>query len=201
MTELNEIYSLPATSRYFLIALICAIIMIAVYWQDILPLRQALAVSHQQEKQLTAQLQKLYSRENVLEEKMGALPETKAMLNEWQKKFIKQGDMNKLLKEIIAISKRDKLRLTVFDPGLVMQVNVIDGATPVRVQLSQGQHYFKQSFKVALEGSYAQTARFIEQITNLPWTVVVGNFSLNKLPVEDMYSIQMLMYVYYLKNA
>lgn len=186
MRELSEIYSLPAPSRYFLIALICAIMVIAVYWQDILPLRQALAVSHQQEKQLTAQLQKLYSEENVLEEKMAALPETKAMLNEWQKKFIKQDDMNKLLKEIVAMSKRDKLQIT-----------LLTASPPTSRGLSG---VWAQPFKIGLVGSYAQTTRFVEQIANLPWTVVVGKFSLVKLVTDDKYAIQMELFVYYLKG-
>jgi len=165
MNNLHAIYLLPARLRYFLIALICMIIVIFVYWQDILPLKRAFAVSQQQEKQLIQQLQKLSYQEMSLEEKMAQLPETKMMLSEWQKKFIKHSDVNKLLKEIISISKRDKLQVKLFD------------AAPV----SQENRYLKQPLKIILVGEYAQTTHFIEQIAHLPWTVVVESFALSRL--------------------
>ena len=56
--------------RYFLIVLICTMIVMAGYWQDILPLRHELVLSKQQEQQFLQQLQKLYYQEILLEEKM-----------------------------------------------------------------------------------------------------------------------------------
>ncbi len=146
-------------------ALVCAVILILVYWQDILPLKRELVFSKQQEKLLTEQLQNLYYQETSLEEKMGELPEANTTLNEWQKKFIKYSDSSKLLKEVVIISKKDNLQVRSFDS----------------ISLNYENNYWKQSFKMVLIGDYGQIAQFIEQIGNLPWTVVVGNFSLSRL--------------------
>src|SRR5579872_2974078 len=131
--------------RYFLIVLICTMIVMAGYWQDILPLRHELVLSKQQEQQFLQQLQKLYYQEILLEEKMGELPETKSKLNEWQKKFIKQDDMSKLLNEIMAISKRDQLQIKFFDAESIIQEN----------------NYVKQPFKIILVGDYSHIAQFV----------------------------------------
>lgn len=183
MKNSDEIYSLPIMHRYFFIILLCMIVGILIYWQDILPLRHELVLGGQQEKKLTQQLQKLYYQELLLEEKMSEMPMTKMNLMEWQKKFIKQVDINKLLKEIIAISKRDKLQITLFNSGFIIQKN---------------NHYMKQPFKMVVTGHYAEIARFIEQIANLPWTVVIGNFSLSKISADETYSTEMELSVYYL---
>lgn len=179
----NGIYLLSTRSRYFLIALICTMTVLVVYWQDILPLKQEFAFTKVQEKQLSLQLQKLYFQENRLEEKMGELPATKYKLNEWQKKFIKQTDMNKLLKEIIAISKRDKLQVKFFDSGSIREEN----------------NYLKQSFKIGLVGDYSNVAQFVEEVANLPWTVVILNFSLAHLELNKTYFTEIEFYVYSIK--
>ena len=168
--------------HYFLILFICTIIVIAVYWQDIFPLRRELVLSKQQEQQFIQQLQKLYYQEILLEEKMGELPETKSKLNEWQKKFIKQDDMSKLLNEIMAISKRDQLQIKFFDAESIIQEN----------------NYVKQPFKIILVGDYSHIAQFVEEVGSLPWTVVVGNFSLSRLS-DKTYSTELNFYIYYYK--
>jgi Tfp pilus assembly protein PilO len=179
----NEIY-LSARMRYFFIFLVCTMIVIAGYWQDILPLRQELGRVKLQEQQLSMQLQKLSYQEISLEEKMGELPAAKSKLNEWQKKFIKQSDMDKLLKEIMAISKRDKLQIKFFNSGAVTEEN----------------NYVKQSFKMGLVGDYASVARFVDEVANLPWTVVVGDFSLTSLLLNKLYSTELEIYVYSLNK-
>lgn len=171
-------------ARHFFIALICIVITVIIYWQDILPLRKKLIFTHIQEKELNQQLQKMYYQEVSLEEKMSEIPETKMRLNLEQKKFIKYRDLDKLLKEIVAISKRDQLQIKLFDSLAVLQENV----------------YLKRSFKIVLVGNYSNIARFIEQIANLPWTVVIGHFSLSKILVDETYSTELLFYVYYLNE-
>ncbi len=171
----------PARWRYVLIGLICLPMIVLFYWQDILPLRQELLIKQQQEKQLMSELQQLYSQENSLEGSMAQLPQTKTLLNEWQKKFIKYSDINKLLNEIIAISKRNQLKIKLFESGAVAPEN----------------NYAKQSFKIVLVGDYMHATQFIEQMANLPWIVVVGNFSLAKLSSAE-YSTELQFYVYYL---
>src|SRR5437879_5577436 len=180
----KEIDLFPARWRYFLIMLICLPIIVLFYWQDILPLRQELLTIQQQEQQLTSELQKLYNQENSLEGKMAELPQTRTLLNEWQKKFIKFGDIDKLLREIIAISKRNKLIIKLFDAEAVIQES----------------SYVKQPFKIALVGDYKHTTQFIEQMASLPWTVVIGNFSLVKTS-SDEYTTDLEFYVYYFKNT
>ena len=180
----NEIYLLSARRQFFVIVLICAIIAMAGYWLAIFPLQNKLALTKQQGQQLTQLLQKLYYQEFSLEEKMSQLPETKILLNEGQKKFIKYNDMNKLLNEIIAISKRDKLQIKSFSSENAIAEN----------------NYLKQPFKIILQGDYLQTAQFIEEIANLPWTVVIGNFSLAKISSENIYSTEFQFFVYYLNN-
>lgn len=167
--------------HYFLITFISLIIIILIYCQDILPLRKELAFSYSQEKKLTQQLRGLYYQEMLLEGKMADIPGTKTTLSEWQKKFIKQDDINKLIGEIIAICKRDKLQIKLFNAGLTAKEN----------------NYTKQPLTLILSGNYGQISRFVEQIANLPWTVMVGDFALSKQSEDENYLTQMELYIYY----
>src|SRR5687768_11095863 len=106
----NYYVSSRAEWRYIIISFICIMVAGYIYWQDILPLKQALFMNQQHETILIQQLSQLNSLEKLFETNMAKMPQTKNLLNEWQKKFIKSTDMRKLFKEIIAISKRDKLQ-------------------------------------------------------------------------------------------
>ncbi|HSW69059.1 MAG TPA: type 4a pilus biogenesis protein PilO [Gammaproteobacteria bacterium] len=172
--------------HYLLIMFVCASVVVFVYLQDILPLRRELISGREQREQLRQQLQKLYYQETSLEEKMAKLPETKIMLNEWQKKFIKYSDSDKLLKEIIAVSKRDHLQIKSLNSSALGREN----------------DYLKQSFKIVLEGDYQQVAHFIGQLGNLPWTVVIGSFSLSRLLSDagQLFSGELEFSVYYLNR-
>ncbi len=173
-------------TRYFLVFFICVLTAVLVYWQDIFPLQRELALNKQQEKQLAQQLKALYVQGVSLEEKMGQLPETQNLLNEWQKKCIKQSDLDKLLKEIAATGKRDKLQIKLLSSQAIIQEN----------------HYLKQPVKILLTGDYLQTAQFIEHLASLPWTVVVGDFSLARESSSEtgqFFSTDILFYVYYFK--
>ncbi len=171
--------------RYLLITFLIMVMVMLFYWQDILPLKKQLSLYRWQEIQFTRQLQRLYYQEMLLEGKMADMPETKFALNEWQKKFIKQNDINKLIKEIIAISQRDKLQITVLRVGSAAREN----------------NYTKQPLNMVLLGDYAKISRFAEQIANLPWTVVIGDFSLAKTAQDNNYSAEMALYIYYLSGG
>ncbi len=161
---------------------ICAGVMALGFWKVLLPEAREWVFAKKQEQMLQRQLQTLYQKEIALEEEMAQIPRTKSALSEWQKKFIKYDDINKLSNEIMAMGKRDQLQVLSFYPdSSVMLEN----------------NYFRQSFKMTLNGNYRQIARFIEQIAALPWTVVVGNFSLVIASFETC-SAGIVLYVYYL---
>lgn len=181
----NETYALSVRARYFLILLICMVIVIAVYWQVILPQSRELIVSRQQGKQLNTQLQHLLYQEMSLEEIMVQFPGTKSALDEGQKKFIKYDDRDKLLKEMIAIARRDHLQVNLSYAGLAVNEN----------------NYIRQPCKIVATGDYPHMSRLIEQIANLPWTVVVKNFSIARLASSDIYSGVMEVDVYYMKET
>ncbi len=177
-----KIMSLSAPIRYVLISLACTLLVFLLYYQDILPLYQELNAAQKQEQQLIQTLQKLYYQENVLEVKMPQLPATKAILNEWQKEFIKRADSDKLLKVIIKTAKKNKLTILLTESESITQEN----------------KYLRQPFKFMLRGDYGQIVDFIKQIANLPWLVIVNRFILNELS-PPLFSADVEFSVYYLK--
>lgn len=151
--------------RYLFVSLVCAVIALLLYYQDILPLYQQLYVTQDQEKQLNETLHKLYYEETALEEKMPQLPATKAILSAWQKEFIKHADVDKLVKMIIITGKKNKLAI------------VLTGSAPV----TQENNYLRQPFKFILRGDYGQIVEFIKQVASLPWLVSVDRFTVSEL--------------------
>jgi Tfp pilus assembly protein PilO len=175
----NALYFLSAQWRYFLIILLSAIILMAGYWKIILPLEHTLFLAKQQEMQINHQLQKLYTDEIFLSVTMAKIPQTKNALNEWQKKFIKYDDMGKLLKEILAMAKRNQLEVQSFRSDSDFLEN----------------KYIRRSFELSINGSCMHIAKFIEHIVHLPWTVIVENFSLAALSPDNA-SAELVLSVY-----
>ena len=175
--------------KIFLLTLLFGGILFALgYWQDILPLKQRLLTSQQNEEKLTRQLHELVYQELALEDKMGQLPATKARLTEWQKRFIKKNDLNTLLKEIVALGKLDNLRVQLFTLTVP----------------NQERNYVKQPIKVGVIGDYNQITHFINHIASLPWLVVVGNFLLLKVPsdsIAPLFSAELEFDIYYLTST
>lgn len=183
MTSFLNAKSLSFTrARYWGVPLICAVIVVLAFWKVLLPTGREWLLAKQQEQVLRRQLQTLYQKGISLEEEMAQIPRTRSALSEWQKKFIKYDDMNKLSKEIMAMGKRDQLQVLSFYPNS---------------SVMKEKNYFRQSFRMTLNGSYTQIAHFIEQVATLPWTVVVGNFLLARVS-DEVCSVEMVLYVYYL---
>ena len=181
----SQVYLLPARVRYFFIFLIFMVIIVAGYWQVILPQHRELGEIRQQGKYLSAQLQALFYQEFSLEEKMEALPQMKFDLNEGQKKFIKYNDRDKLFMEMRAIAKRDHLQSDLSCPGKVVL----------------GGYYVRQPCRMVATGEYSQLSRLIAQIANLPWTVVVKNYSLTRFGSTAVYTGVLALDVYYSKES
>jgi Tfp pilus assembly protein PilO len=177
-----KIVSLSASMRYALVGVVCSLIVFLLYYQDILPLYQELNAAQNQEQQLTQTLRRLYYQETVLEVKMPQLPATKAILNEWQKEFIKRADVDKLLKVMIKTARKNKLTVLLTEAAPIMLAG----------------NYPRQPFKFVLRGDYVQLIDFIKQIANLPWLVIVNRFALNELS-PSLFSADVEFSVYYLK--
>ncbi|MEO8401879.1 MAG: type 4a pilus biogenesis protein PilO [Gammaproteobacteria bacterium] len=177
-------------SRLFLkgmIAMICGIILFCGYWFDIAELKNQLNVSETVELTLKKEINSLLYAQVYLEENNAELPQIKAMLKEWQAKLIKSKDLLSLLKQIIRTGRANNLHINFFtsDPEV------------------KEDNYFKTPFKLMVVGDYMQTANFIYQVANLPWIVVVGDFTVAKMYQDTrskLFSTELNLEVYYLKK-
>ncbi len=164
MPYLDKMFS-GSLFHYFFMGLICVALAVFVYVHDIAELRQQYVSGKETQQRLAMQSKALNYRQMLLEEEVAQFNEVKVVLKEWQNKFIKYRDLNKLVKEIRTMGRMNKLNFSLFKPGQGVQEN----------------DYIKQPFYVVVTGNYVQTAQFIKQIAKLPWIVIIGNFTVSRV--------------------
>lgn len=150
--------------RHIIILLICMATAVVWYRYDIAGLRQTNAFLKGQEANLKEQANILIHRQELLEDLVVQFSEVKDVLTHWQDKFIKDRNLKELILEIKAIGHENKLYFKVFSPKMTTKEN----------------NYSKQPFDVVIIGNYVQTKRFIDQITRLPWMVVINDLRITR---------------------
>ncbi len=170
---------LMALLQIGLLSLVCAILFIVGYQFDIFPLESRLLTAQQTHSLLKKQLHAVDAEQFLLEEKMARLPEVKNLLTTWQSHSIRERDLTDLIKIILKMSRAHHLQMNYINAG-EKQV--------------QGQSVWIPVNVIAV-GEYGPLNQFIAEIAELPWLVMVDDFTVTVMD-ESHYSAEMQLRVY-----
>lgn len=162
--DLKIVYTWPWPAKFFVIGMFCALILYMGYFFDITNLARTLRGIKQQELDVKQQFITVFNQQSVLEGDVAALPKLKDLLINWQRKLIQPSALPELLNEILKIGTSNQVQFNLFTPLSEEKEGI----------------YNKVPIKVVIVGGYNQIAGFISQVANMPWIVVIGNFTLSK---------------------
>lgn len=197
--DFNNIHEWPIVTRCIVIALVCVVVFYIGYKWDIAALQKKLQTSHSEESNLKLEYESIIKKQSDAKIKLAHFNESRVLLNEWQKKLITYNQLPELLNQILKIGNNNSLYFSLFEPGEAVNDN----------------HYQKIPIKVIAAANYHQIADFVSQIANLPWIVVIDNFTIsneNKNSVlgtklaetanaQHLLTLEMIIAIYYKPNA
>ncbi len=149
-----------------LLVILCNVIavFIAAYFVDFLNLIEYKKAAKERQHRLQSAVLESVQQQSLLEESIEPLPQLKLLLHSWQKKLVNPVNISELQNQIVKMGHANQL--------VFRQIKTMDDQ-------SEGKYSRVPVFLVA-KGHYADIARFISQIANLPWIVVIDHFSIYK---------------------
>jgi type IV pilus assembly protein PilO len=157
--------------------LLCVVMVVGIfaYFLDqSVTLSQQLSAVRQQTKTLKQQSRALFYQQVLLEEDDLHYLQLKKTVAEWQGKFIKTTDINKLLREIKKIGSASQLQFLTFQTGNFIKLD----------------RYTKIPVKIAAIGTFDDTVNFINQMANLPWLVSIGDLTFTAIQPNSVVTSQ-----------
>src|SRR3990167_3336316 len=158
----NNIHEWPIMTRVIMIAFICLIVFFIGYKWDIAALQKKLSLAETQEKDLKLQYENVIKKQLEANAQVSHFNEMRIVLTEWQKKLISYNDLPELLNQVLKIGNNNALYFSLFDPAPAVEAN----------------NYEKLPINIIAAANYHQFADFLSQIANLPWIVVIDNFTI-----------------------
>lgn len=166
----KNIYEWPLITRILIIGLVCAVVFYLGYWLDTSSLNEDLENTQRKEEDIKEQLKLVISKEEMTKNELSQFDMLEKLLSQWQKRMITYSELPEILNQILKIGATNHLHFSLFNPGQ---------------EVKEGS-YLKVPIKVIAVGSYHQLGDFISQVANLPWIVVVGDFTLSKENKNDV---------------
>ena len=166
--DLKAVYTWPWAAKLFVIGMFCALIIYMGYFLDITNLVRTMRGIKQQELDVKQQFLSVFHQQSILEGDVAALPKLKALLISWQKKLVQPAALPELLNEILKMGTSNQLQFNLFTPLPEVKEGI----------------YTKVPIKVVIVGGYNQVAGFVSQVANMPWIVVIGDFTIAKMKQE-----------------
>lgn len=161
--NIKNIYEWPLVTRSLIIGLICAVFFYLGYLLDITDLDKELNNSKDKANDLKQQIQLIIEKQNIIKNEVSHLGQSKLMLNQLQKQIVNFNNIPQLLNEILKLGANNQLHFSLFSPEKDASANT----------------YYKLPIHVIVVGSYHQLAGFLSQVANLPWIVVIGDFTIS----------------------
>lgn len=168
--KLNNVYDWPMGLRIAIVFGIALIVFLFGYWWDLGALSDELAHSKNQESELKLQFESGVRREKKLDEELLRFDQMRSVLIAWKKKIINHSQLPEALNEILKIGGVNGLYFTLFSPG----------------EESKEAEYRRLPIKAIVVGDYHQIGSFLSQVANLPWIVVIGDFSITNETKADV---------------
>ncbi len=173
--HIKQLYALPLKTRLLIVVLLFAIVFYIGYAWDLAGLKTKIANNHQQEDTIKQQLALVISQEEATKHFVSELWNFQSSLNRWKKKLITHVQLPELLNEILKYGSGNHIYFDLFNPG----------------DETMEQQYVKIPIKVIAIGTYHQLADFISQVANMPWIVVVSNFTISSKDDTNALGTQM----------
>lgn len=167
----KNIHEWPLITRILIIGLICAVVFYLGYWWDVSNLNERLVNTEHQEQDIKDQLKLVITKEEKTKSDLSQFAKLEKLLKQWQNTLINYSELPEILNQILKIGATNHLYFSQFNPAQ---------------EVKEEQHYLKVPIKVVVVGSYHQIADFISQVANLPWIVVVGDFTISKENKNDV---------------
>ena len=161
--DLNTIYEWPIMTRGLIILLLCAVVFYLGFYLDLSSMNNKLTSEKNTENDLKQQIKLVVDKESQVTHSLSRFDAMTTLQQQWQKSIINHANLPELLNEILKIGANNNLHFSHFSPG-----------NPIK----EGS-YLKIPIKIVVAGDYHQVSSFMSQIANLPWIVVIGNFSLS----------------------
>jgi Tfp pilus assembly protein PilO len=168
LTDLKHIPLWPFKSRMIAIGVICAAVICFIYYFELSFVLAKLHSARSEETELKQGLEAAIKKQAKLQANLASYKDVKAQYDAWQNKFITDDALLELLNDILKIGAKNKLIFNSFDPG----DKIADG------------NYFKIPIIIKVAGDYSGFASFLSQVANLPWTVAIRKFTINR-PTEQ----------------
>lgn len=159
----KNIYFWPLSLRIVFVVLISMLIFAMVYFWHISSLIEKFNATQQTERELKEKLHQTLIKQNKLIIETAQFVYLQSEYNQWQQRIIHHSKLPELLNEILKIGANNHIEISAFNP----QKEVKTGA------------YSKVAINVIAVGSYHQLANFISNIAQLPWIVVINNFTIS----------------------
>lgn len=165
----KKMYEWPRSSQAVVFVIVFLAVFYLGYHWDISSVQSALSTSQAQEQDLKQQYELAISKEMTIRSDLSQSPALLDLIAKWKNKLVKSSNLPELLNEILKTGANNNLYFSLFSPG--------EG-------LKSG-NYIKVPIKVIVVGSYHQIAKFVSQIVNMPWIVVVGDFVISNENKND----------------
>lgn len=159
--NIKNIYEWPLVTRALIIGLVCAIVFYLGYLFDITDLAKKLTSSTEKYNDVKQQIHMVIEKENIIKNEVIHLGRSKNLLNQLQNQLINYRDIPQLLNEILKLGANNQIHFSLFSPE----------------KNSSQNNYFKMPIHIIAVGSYHQLAQFMSEIANMPWIVVIGEFT------------------------
>lgn len=168
--DINQIFQWPLKKQSIIFVTIFLLVFLVGYYWDITALKVNLQKVGQEELDLKEQLQMVIKKEADLKHELTSEPKIKAILTEWKSKLINPKNLSTLMNDILKIGADNHIFFTLFNP------------TP---EIASDK-YHKIPVKVIAVGSYNQLAAFISQVANMPYLVVINQFTFSNENKADV---------------
>ena len=162
--DLKNIYDWPMRLQLLVFFIVFCMAFYAGYRWDILSMQERIENIQREEGDLKQQYELAVSKEALIRNQTNQVVQLKQLLAVWKSQLIKKSELPEILNEILKIGANNQLAFTLFNPGPESKVGA----------------YIQKPIKIIAVGGYHQLANFISQVANLPWIIVVGNFTLSK---------------------
>jgi type IV pilus assembly protein PilO len=203
--SLNNIHEWPLMTRLLLCVLVFFAMLYLGYRFDLS--KQILRYSEtvQQETDLKQQLELIVNKNISIKNEVSHLPTLQNELNDWQKQLVDYDNLPEVLNQILKIGGDNHLFFSLFTPEASIKVDIslkqdadktdtsgsdpnaatapaaapATATTTTPAGVNDDIYFEKVPIKVVVIGNYHQIADFMSQVANMPWIVVIGDFTIS----------------------
>jgi len=158
-----KFYEWTTFFRVIFLVLVCSAIFYGFYFFDILSLTQDYNNNEQKYSDIMASIQSTIKKQISIKNEINHFVQQQSLFAQWQQKIVSSSNIPSYINQLLKIGSDNNLHFDSFVPG-----------TKIKEKL-----YIKTPIKITGEGNYHQIANFISNVANMPFLVLIGDFSIS----------------------